>query len=446
MLERFSAYKELRSLNVDYKAFNTASDIVVRKLSKYYSNLRIVSIHDAISTLPSSSSAGYPFQPGVRKGAIKGKLARLANSQWQRVARGKGILVAPCRSAARRQIRLRGTNKPRLVWAYPGYINVLEAQFGAPLMEVKPPFLGWSLNWLDYGRSVERLRKSFYFSGAMSIDFSSFDSTIPAFMIREAFSILRSFFELNSKELKMFKELEVYFINTPLHLYDKVVVKHRGIPSGSYFTQIIGSIVNMLACYYSSLRSNQRVRILSGSIWMGDDSLLKLSDTFSSDDMEYYFLRYFKELGLKISIDKTEIVAITDDYLPMFLSRRVYLHENKIEFDHNKLCAQVLLPEKRDVCSADAEVRLIGLAWAYGFDKQFYTRLLMAVVYLRRRFGKNDLSQVRIPRYLSYKLGLDDLDLTQFPSYEQIKSRYYGTVSTWYPYKPGWFDLRFIFS
>jgi hypothetical protein len=80
----------------------------------------------------------------------------------------------------------------------------------------------------------------------VSIDYSSYDQTVPARVIHDVFDdIIKPMFDESYwDELKF---IEFNFIHTKMLLpKDMYVVKHRGIPSGSMFTQIIGSLCNAL--------------------------------------------------------------------------------------------------------------------------------------------------------------------------------------------------------
>jgi len=86
----------------------------------------------------------------------------------------------------------------------------------------------------------------------VTLDWSSFDSTIPVWLIHEAFDVIWSTYTFPSESIRkkfepVFKYIKNYFIHTPIMLSDGVVwQKSHGIPSGSSFTQLVGSIVNIL--------------------------------------------------------------------------------------------------------------------------------------------------------------------------------------------------------
>merc|ERR1712094_37528 len=86
-----------------------------------------------------------------------------------------------------------------------------------------------------------------------------------------------------------------YFINTPLLIGNEIWVKHGGVPSGSYFTQLIDCVLNMIALFYGVLLLARRLspqdpklsRVLAHINVLGDDSIMKLKYSISITDLEW---------------------------------------------------------------------------------------------------------------------------------------------------------------
>lgn len=394
--------------------------------SKYSPNkLKPLSIIEAIDALPSGTSAGMPFVPGVKKGQARNKLIRLAKLQWRRVASKKRILVAPCIAGTRRTLRPKGENKPRLIWAYPGYINVLESQFSIPVFNLKPKFIAWSINWFDNGRSFDRIQTSFNAGCVMNLDFSAFDSTVSGHLIRQAFSVVRSLYDLDLIESQMLRQLEDYFIHTPLAMYDRIITKHRGIPSGSAFTQLIGSIVNMIACTYVCDLYHTIDLIHEESIWLGDDSLLKFRWNLGDDFMRNEFLRPFKHLGLNVNSSKTIVSRYGASHTHKFLGREIRILEQAIDVDMVKLKAQALQPEFDDKVPGDAYTRIVGLAWIYGVQLDAWKYLLQLALHLKKNFDSLDECS-RIDYRFLHQFGISEDMLGSFPNRTEILKRQLG--------------------
>lgn len=95
-----------------------------------------------------------------------------------------------------------------------------------------------------------------------SSDFKSFDKYVPDWLIRIAFDILlnnidftkyRDYGVPSAQHLyEAWKYLVDYFIKTPIRLANgDRYRKFSGVASGSYFTQLIDSIVNWIVVTYS---------------------------------------------------------------------------------------------------------------------------------------------------------------------------------------------------
>jgi len=172
----------------------------------------------------------------------------------------------------------------RLVWVYPAEMLVIEGLF-APIIYQSlvecpdvPLLLGDSCQRL-YSEWLGNSKDGEYLHG---LDFSCFDTTVPPWLIHVAFDILKGCldFEFNGVEKQtargsrklgnLWNAVKWYFINTPIMMPDgRMFRKHHGVPSGSYFTQLIDSVVNYILISYVAGCQNQEVRSL---MVLGDDS------------------------------------------------------------------------------------------------------------------------------------------------------------------------------
>lgn len=125
------------------------------------------------------------------------------------------------------------------------------------------------------------------FDNVIMCDYSKFDSSIPAWLIEKAFSIIDYMIDpgdlIRRKVLVWYRNL---FINSKIVTQDGTVFqKNKGIPSGSAMTSMIGSIVNYLILSYvvkafGWLPFNFKI------IVYGDDSLLFFNNVGDMEDFD----------------------------------------------------------------------------------------------------------------------------------------------------------------
>jgi len=193
--------------------------------------------------------------------------------------------------------------KTRLVWGYPLDVTLLEARFARPLIDhylrISTP-MAFGLPKIVLGSLLKhRVCKRKY---VYALDFSKFDATILEYFIRKAFDILSTWFERKDRYQFGWHRVVDYFVKTPIvmpdgHLY---VGKSRGIPSGSFFTQMIGSIVNFVvlkSVFYRLGSSISTHRILV----LGDDSIFSCDENIPLDVLKKEFERY----GMVLNTEKS---------------------------------------------------------------------------------------------------------------------------------------------
>jgi len=420
MEARFEAYKQDLSVDMDDDILDWAHEQVSGLFG--YDSLKPLRLKEAIRNLPQGSSAGYPYL--TKRSEVVSEITRDASVIQDAIFRGSKPEVYPCVASSRRVVRQKGKNKPRLVWGFPGAISALEARFeGATKRVLKNfKFLGCNLNWMDPSSWKELFKVE---SGQLvTLDYKGFDASVNTKLIRSAFSIYRQLFQLTDKEEKLFHFLIEYFIHTPLVFYNRIVQKHRGLPSGSCFTYIIGTIVNMLISYYCA--GSIGYSIGSASRWSGDDSRVSTDCGINKFQYMREMEETTRELGVCIHPDKssTDLSRNTDG---AFLSREIsHLYPN-IRFNYEKAVGQVFIPENCDKSPEDVLNRIIGLSYAYGFDRKMYDLLSEAWRCVKTR---HPTARAEADDRLLYKMRWllnSDRPLDwEFKSFEFYHSLYFG--------------------
>jgi len=194
--------------------------------------------------------------------------------------------------------------KTRLVWGYPLSMFFLEARFAPLLIEEfldNATPMAFGLFKSQVSARMQQIRNS---GLRYSLDFSGFDSSIAPEFIDFAFGVLRTHFDMNDEQRSCWNKIVNYFIHTPIMMPDQEVwVKHHGVPSGSYFTQMIDTIVNYLAVTYAWMRA--------GGQPIPDDKILVLGDDSVFGESKYVSLEllkvYFNELGIVLNDVKSGI-------------------------------------------------------------------------------------------------------------------------------------------
>jgi hypothetical protein len=249
----------------------------------------------------------------------------------------------PCTAAVKTVVSR--TRKFRTVWAYPAHMTFAEGMFAQPLIWSYEAAEGPYALWVKFSKGhmkrlmVKRNRHRKW----LGVDWSSFDSTIPAWLIRDAFVILRSNLDFSKYREwgsptdpdtlpRLWKQIVSYFINTPIRFQDGLVWKKRqGIPSGSYFTNLLGSVVNAIVMNYL-------VDADGSQFYMGDDSLIELRDANLSD----LALNAEQIFGMTLNVEKSEFGTYVS-----FLGYKMGVDGTPLA-QYEKLVAQLLVPSNPD--------------------------------------------------------------------------------------------------
>lgn len=228
-------------------------------------------------------------------------------------------------------------NKTRLVWGFPLEMTIMEARFARPLIEEflsrRTP-MAFGMTKAELGAKLHR-----YCSEGkgtqVCLDYSKFDSTVPKLLIKESFRILATWFSTEDLETLGWDTIVKYFITTPIvmpdgHMYTG---KNHGIPSGSYFTQMVDSIVNVTLMW--AMKSRFGFDFDPKSLYvLGDDVIVNIIGSFDLKQMN----QYVGQFGMILHDDEKTEVGVTH-----FLG--AYWDKGKPDVPIDKILSKAVFPE-----------------------------------------------------------------------------------------------------
>jgi hypothetical protein len=253
--------------------------------------------------------------------------------------------------------------KFRLVWVYPAHMTFAEGIFAQPLIQAYKQERKQYALWVNYSHGhMKHIQLSKPKSWSwLALDWRAFDVNVPAWLIRDAFNIIRPNIDFSKYYLwgrptdpdtlpRLWNRVIEYFINTPIKLPNgKVVRKRNGVPSGSYFTNLIDTVINAIMVEYLLKHLKRK---LSATFYMGDDSLIAVPEKV---DLEQLAIQAKRVFGAIMNPDKSEIgeyvsflgYGMSPSGIPMA--------------SYDKLMAQLVYPSKPDRDDTDVAVRIKAL-------------------------------------------------------------------------------------
>lgn len=267
--------------------------------------------------------------------------------------------------------RTQKNEKTRLVWGYPLEMTILESLIARPIID---EFLSRTDHPMAFGRTSTQMAGKFnawshssdHIVGA---DFSQFDASVKQKHIHFAFDVLKSYFDLEDVVFRditvgdVFNIVESYFTTTPLvfpsHKGPTLVLgKQEGVPSGSYFTQIVDSIVN----YALSVDAFNALGVAfdyDQILVLGDDMI---AFTRSRVNLEAYASQ-MAQYGYKCNASKSGQWLSTETF--EFLGRR--WKQFKPVRNQQEVADRALYPEKfRMYDDVNGFVEAVSLVRSYG--------------------------------------------------------------------------------
>lgn len=281
---------------------------------------------------------------------------------------GQDPCVAYYRTQSRQNADGVFSAKVRLVWGFPLEQTILEGQYArsaiTAVMRTKSPYvLG-----LRKSQIAAKLCAFKWAPLVGSFDWSKFDSSVPKQLISLAFQIIRGWFVDESVDETEWNAITKYFLNTPILMPDGRVYfgKTGGIPSGSYFTGLVGSICNLLLIEYLVREQGSCIRDV---LVMGDDSVVSMNQELDLKRMGKVARMHF---GMELHPEKQRYTRYDHDL--EFLSHiwKSGRPERPVEVSRAKA-----VYSERGWAKGDSvhQLRLNRLASLYGDNPRFWPEI-----------------------------------------------------------------------
>lgn len=284
---------------------------------------------------------------------------------WHRIKCGQNINPTDCCAYVRSHLCEDGEQKVRAVWGYPATITFGEAVFALPLIkQYQKQRTPIAYGFESGNGGTRRLFKTFRGSHFLGIDFKKFDKRLPAWLIDIAFDILRRNLDFTryqdtgipdaSAMHRMYDYIRHYCINTTIRMCNgERYATSAGLASGSYFTQLIGSVCNYILLTYSALVYDVEIMDI---LVFGDDSILgllqKLTPQMVSDALEV--------VGMVVNTEKSGY----SEKLGQLSFLGFKINDGFPSKDFNKQLASLVWPERNDREWSDVASRALGIMYA----------------------------------------------------------------------------------
>lgn len=389
-----------------------------------------------VSNVPKDKSPGMPWT----KMGYKTKddvfadedAMRSIRKDWILLGKGYNIVLPDCLVFARAQICSKDKNKVRATWGYPTGVFIEEARFVYPYLHFLknrrddyPLAYGVEMGKGGMGYIDEMFSRSGEDTKAIMMDWSRFDKNVPAWLIRDAFSILKEAFVtdrvVDSEGLQWEVNPEItnnrwskmvnYFINTPFRMPDGTrYKKSHGVPSGSCFTNIIDSIINAIITRYCVYQTTGFLPAYD--IYMGDDSVVMAHGCVNLDAIARVA---YDKFGFILNTAKSYVTTqrANIQFLGYYNDRGYPIR------DQDFLIASFCLPERvQDPNPLFTAVRAVGQMWST-LNADAAQRWLEIIMFLEKEheFSKSWFKEWMAEKPNSLKfLRLHGLDATTFPA------------------------------
>lgn len=292
-------------------------------------------------------------------------------------------------------------HKTRLVSMVDMFVIFAELKFAKPVQDALATYYDYAGGKSNAEISKTVLHRKMEYGHYVSLDYSHFDQSINDWQIEDAFEVIASMFIEYDREL--FDVVVHDFIHKKFLCDKGLVHSDRGVPSGSMFTQLIDTIVNLIMIRtYMNAKKIWRFRCLA----MGDDNIIFYGGaTLDLEDISSYLKKNFDVI---VNAEKSTSGDRFSD--PQFLS----MHwTNEGAWRHpNILISKLLYPERfRDYRKQGATPELVVYSYILAYPVGMRQLIDVNKFLLDHPFTYSDLRKLPVGAmsgYLEYKRRYED--------------------------------------
>nr|QVG74788.1 RNA-dependent RNA polymerase [Riboviria sp.] len=322
---------------------------------------------DMLSKVPfiPTSSAGWKYigakgAPGNHELAISRAVGSLYAWADDLVYKTNLFRYTPDVAWTRTQLGTLDSPKIRHVWGKAFHNIILEGLSAAPLIQYYTDNKSPMVVGIHLYKRLPELINSCLWDGenqriGIGLDMSSFDTSPMPWLINEAFDMIESYLTFPDQESYLaFLYSRKYFIETPVIMPDgRMWLKRMGVPSGSYYTQLVDSIINHIVITYMQLNVYHQ----TFETWvLGDDSLYGIPSELGFPNLEEVS-HYVSKLGFELSTKKC--VVATNPRELEFLGH--VARGASVDREWSKMIKLALFPEREVTDPSQSLARVYGL-------------------------------------------------------------------------------------
>lgn len=306
------------------------------------------------------------------------------------VKNGDPIHFPDCMAFVRSHVCEEGEYKVRAVWGYPATVTFIEAMFALPMIRAyqKRPYdvrpIAYGFETATGGMRLLTKRMSGPRRHYIGLDFKKFDKTVPPWLIDIAFDILLYNMDLTYYQdygiadarrlLLLYYAIRKYFIKTTIRTADGFRFQKRsGIASGSYFTQLVGSVCNAILVNWMSLEKFGYFP--TDQLYLGDDSMIVSTREWDLD----WCQTFLKNIGMELNVAKSD--QSTSLSRLKFLG--YYINDGIPLKPRSEWLAALLYPERPDRCFDDTQSRALGLYYANMCVDNHFAQICSTIIRFR---------------------------------------------------------------